>query len=445
MAGGRPLSLRRELGRFDATMVVVGGIIGAGIFINPTLVAQRLPTGGLVLAAWAAGGLIAAAGAFAFAELAALFPKAGGEYVYLREAWHPLIGFLCGWASLLLIQGGGLAAVAITFAQYALRLAGRNPEGAVLPLAVASVLVVALVNAAGVKPGSRLLNVLVVAKLAALAVLIGAGWIFGPGGPATGPAAHAATQGTSLLAFGAALMPVLFAYGGWQSVNIVAEEIREPRRALPFALVVGIAIVVFIYLSANIVYLQTLGRDGLAATMTPAADAVRRFGGPWADRFVTGAIAVSAFGFLDLTLLAAPRITYAMARDGLLSPGLSRLHEQYQTPARAIALQAGWAVVLLLTGTFQQLVATVVLADWIFFGLTVAGLFVFHRRLPPASREPGSFRTPGYPVVPAIFVAASVLVVVSTVWSDPRRALYETLLLGSGVPAYLFFARRAKA
>lgn len=425
-------------------MLVVGGIIGAGIFINPTLVAQRLPSGGLVLAAWAVGGLIAAAGAFAFAELAALFPKAGGEYVYLREAWHPIVGFLFGWASLLMIQGGGLAAVAITFAQYALRLAGRGPEGAV-PLAVGAVLVVAIVNAAGVKPGSRLLNVLVVAKLAALAVLIGAGWIFGPGGPVTGPAAAQAASGTSLLGFGAALMPILFAYGGWQSANIVAEEIREPRRALPFALVMGIAIVVFVYLSANIVYLQTLGRDGLAATMTPAADAVRRFGGPWADRFVTAAITVSAFGFLDLTLLAAPRITYAMARDGLLSPGLSRLHEKYQTPARAIGLQAAWAIVLLLTGTFKQLVATVVLADWIFFGLTVAGLFVFHRRLPPASREPGSFRTPGFPVVPAIFVAASVLVVVSTVWSDPRRALYEILLLCSGVPAYLFFTRRGRA
>ncbi len=439
---GQPSSLRRELGRFDATMVVVGGIIGAGIFINPSLVAQRLPTGGLVLAAWAAGGAIAIAGAFAFAELATLFPKTGGEYVYLREAWHPIVGFLFGWASLLMIQGGGLAAVAITFAQYALRLAGRGPEGAV-PLAIASVAVVGAVNYVGVKPGSRLLNVLVVAKLAALALLIGAGWVFGPGGPVSG-AASAHPGGAGLLAFGAALVPILFSYGGWQSVNIVAEEVREPRRTLPFALVLGMSIVLLVYLSANIVYLQTLGHDGLAATMTPAADAVRQFGGAWADRFIAAAIAVSAFGFLDLTLLAPSRITFAMARDGLLSPGLARVNPRFGTPGLAIAVQAGWAIVLISTGTFAQLVSTVVFGDWIFFGLTVAGLFVFRRRLPPASREGEAFLTPGYPVVPAVFVAAAALVVVSTVWSDPRRALFGALLLCSGIPVYFFYARRRK-
>jgi basic amino acid/polyamine antiporter, APA family len=201
-----------------------------------------------------------------------------------------------------------------------------------------------------------------------------------------------------------------------------------------------------VYLSANIVYLQTLGHDGLAATMTPAADAVRRFGGPWADRFITAAITISAFGFLDLTLLAAPRITYAMASDGLLGGGLARVADRAGTPTRAIALQAAWSIVLLLTGTFAQLVATVVYADWIFFGLSVAGLFVFRRRMPPATREAGAFRSPGYPLVPAIFVAAAALVVVSTVWSDPKRALYGTLLMLSGVPAYFFFSsRRPKA
>jgi APA family basic amino acid/polyamine antiporter len=439
----KPDGLRAELGRFDATMLVVGGIIGAGIFINPYLVAQRLPSGALVLAAWAAGGAIAVAGAFAFAELASIYPRTGGEYVYLREAWHPLIGFLFGWASLFMIQGGGLAAVAITFAQYALRLVGAGP-GAALPLAIAAVVLVALVNAAGVKPGSLLLNVLVVAKLAALGVLIGAGWILGPGGPVAGHPVPVSPSRTSLLTFGAALIPILFAYGGWQSSNVVAEEIREPRRTLPFALVAGIAIVVFVYLAANIVYLQTLGRDGLAATMTPAADAVRRFGGPWADKFIAAAIAISAFGFLDLTLLAAPRITYAMARDGLLGQGLARLATGSAAPARAIALQAGWSIVLLLTGTFSELVATVVFADWIFFGLSVAGLFVLHRRFPPAAREAGAFRAPGYPLVPAVFVAAAALVVVSTIWSDPRRALFGVLLMGLGVPVYFAYRRRRR-
>ena len=436
------MSLRRELGRFDATIVVVGGIIGAGIFINPYLVAQRLPSGPLVLAAWAVGGLIAAAGAFAFAELATLFPKAGGEYVYLREGWHPLVGFLFGWASLLLIQGGGLAAVSIMFAQYSLRLAGFGSERAV-PLAIASLVAVAAVNYAGVRPGSRLLNVLVVAKLAALALLIGAGWIFGAGGPIAGPhAAAPAAATTTVLAFGAALIPILFSYGGWQSVNVVAEEVKEPRRTLPFALVTGIALVVVVYLSANVIYLQNLGRDGLAATMTPAADAVRRFGGPWADRAIAATIAVSAFGFLDLTLLAPTRITFAMARDGLLPASLSRVHPRFQTPGLSILVQAAWSIVLVLTGTFGELVDTVVFGDWIFFGLTVAGIFVLRRRLPPAQRESGAFLTPGYPVVPALFVAASALVVVSTVWSSPVRSLIGLGLLSSGIPVYLYFARR---
>lgn len=424
-------------------MVVVGGIIGAGIFINPSLVAQRLPSGPLVLAAWTVGGLIAAAGAFAFAELATLLPKAGGEYVYLRDAWHPLVGFLFGWASLLLIQGGGLAAVAITFAQYALRLAGHGPERAV-PLAIASLAVVAAVNYAGVKPGSRLLNVLVVAKLAALGLLIGAGWIFGAGRPLTGARPAAAAAGTTVLAFGAALIPILFSYGGWQSVNVVAEEVREPRRTLPFALVTGISIVLLVYLLANVVYLQNLGRDGLAATMTPAADAVRVFAGPWADRFIATAIAISAFGFLDLTLLAPTRITYAMARDGLLPAGLARVHPRFETPGTAILLQAGWSILLVLTGTFGELVDTVVFGDWIFFGLTVAAIFVFRRRFPPRGREAGAFLTPGYPVVPALFVAAAAVVVVSTVWSSPMRSLLGLLLLLSGVPVYLFFARRRR-
>jgi APA family basic amino acid/polyamine antiporter len=296
-----------------------------------------------------------------------------------------------------------------------------------------------------VKPGSRLLNVLVVAKLAALGLLIGAGWIFGSGGSMTGAAAAAPAAKTTVLAFGAALVPILFSYGGWQSVNVVAEEIREPRRTLPFALVTGILIVLLVYLLANVVYLQNLGRDGLAATMTPAADAVRRFAGPWADRFIAAAIAVSAFGFLDLTLLAPTRITYAMARDGLLPASVARLHPRFETPAVAILLQAVWAVLLVLTGTFGELVNTVVFGDWIFFGLTVAGIFVFRRRLPPALREDGGFLTPGYPVVPALFVAAAALVVVSTVWAQPKRSLIGLLLLLSGIPVYLFYARRQKA
>jgi APA family basic amino acid/polyamine antiporter len=425
-------------------MVVVGGIIGSGIFILPSIVAQRLPTSGLVLAAWCVGGVVAWAGALAFAELATLFPRAGGEYVYLREAYHPLVAFLFGWASLLMIQGGGLGAVAITFAQYALRLTGRSPEHAAVWAAFA-IAVVALVNYVGVKPGSRLLNLLVILKLAALVVLIGGGLFLSraAAGIAEPPAAYSTSAG--LLSFGAALVPILFAYGGWQSVNILAEETREPQRTLPRALMAGTAIVIAVYLLANIVYLKVLGHGGLAETPTPASAAVGKIFGPSADTLIASAIAVSAFGFLDLTLLAQTRIYYAMGLDGRFLPALGRLHPRFQTPALAIVLQAVWGIVLVLTGTYGELVDSVVFGDWIFFGLTVAGIFLFRRRLPLERREPGTFRTPGYPVLPALFVAAAILVVVSAVYSNPRRSVIGTALLATGVPVYLLYARRKVA
>ena len=434
------MAFRRALGPFDATMVVVGGIVGSGIFIVPSVVAQRLPTPGLVLAAWAAGGAIALAGAFAFAELAALFPRAGGEYVYLREAYHPLVAFLFGWASLLLIQGGGLAAVSITFAQYALRLLNRNPAYAPVGAAV-SIAVVAAVNYLGVKPGSRLLNVLVLLKFVALAALI-VGGLQLPffQGPKVAPIDPPPSGGFA--AFGSALVPILFAYGGWQSVNLVAEETREPRRTIPRALIVGMGIVIAVYLLANVVYLKVLTHPGLASTQTPAADALQWILGPGADRWIAAAIAISAFGFLDLTLLAQTRIYYAMGKDGDFFPALARLHPRFGTPVLAIALQAGWGILLALTGTFGELVDSVVFGDWIFFGLTVAAIFVFRRRIPLAVREPGSFRTPGYPLLPTLFVAAAAVVVVSAVRTNPLRSAISIALLAVGPLVYMIFARR---
>jgi APA family basic amino acid/polyamine antiporter len=435
------VSFRRALSLFDATMVVVGGIIGSGIFMLPSLVAQRLPSSALVLAAWVAGGAIALAGAFAFAELATLFPKAGGQYVYLREAYHPLVAFLFGWASLLMIQGGGLGAVAITFSQYTLRLLGRDfSASAAAAIAIA---VVAAVNVVGVKPGSRLLNVLVILKLAALAALIGGGLLLRPAAvPPTAPPLAAAPF--SLLALGAALVPILFAYGGWQSVNLLAEETAEPRRTLPRALMIGTGIVVAVYLLANVVYLSVLTREGLAATATPAGDAVSRIFGPGADRLISAAIAVSAFGFLDLTLLAQTRIYYAMGADGVFFPALGRLHPRFHTPALAIGIQAAWGIVLVLTGTYGELVDSVVFGDWIFFGLTVAAVFRFRRRLPLERREAGAFRMPGHPLLPALFVAAALLVVASAIRSNPARSAVGAALLASGIPVYLFYDRRRR-
>ena len=449
----RGAEFKRALGPFDATMVVVGGIIGAGIFINPYIVAQRLPSEGWVLAAWAAGGAIALAGALAYAELGSLFPRAGGQYVYLREAYHPLVGFLYGWALLLLIECGAIAAVAITFAEYALRLVGR-PGAPAVPLAIAAIVVVSAINYLGVKPGSRVLNVFVVLKVAALAILIGAGFLLGAGGPAEARIAAAGTEigaatgaprpsGPLLVLFGAALIPILFSYGGWQNANYVAEEIEDPRRNLPRSLLAGTLLVAAVYVLVNVVYLRTLGLDGLAATRTPASDAAARLLGSTGDRFVAAAIAVSTFGFLDLAVLAPTRVYYAMAADGLFFRGVARLHPRFRTPSVAIGLQAAWSIALALTGTYAALVDTVVFADWIFFGLTVGSVLVFRRRIPLASREPGGFRAPLHPVLPVLFALVSAGVVASVVASNPVRSGIGAGLLLAGVPAFLYWRRRA--
>ena len=423
-------------------MVVIGGIIGSGIFINPYIVAQRLDSPALVLGAWAAGGAIALAGAFAYAELGALFPRVGGSYAYLRDAYHPLAGFLYGWALLVLIESGAVAAVAITFATYALRLAGR-PDIAAVPLAMMAIVVLSVVNYLGVKPGSRVLNVLVVLKVAALGALIAFG-AFAPAHEGWWSVARE-TAGVStgtVVSFGAALVPILFAYGGWQNANYVAEEIDNPRRNLPLSIIAGTLVVVLIYVLVNIVYLRALGLEGLAGTTTPASDSAERMFGPAGNTFVTAAIAVSTFGFLDLAILAPTRVYYAMAADGVFFPALARLHPTYRTPALAIALQSTWSCVLALSGTYGQLLNYVVFADWIFFGLTVGAVMIFRRTSPIEQRPAGSFRAPGYPIVQIAFTLVSAAVVLSVVLADPSSALRGALLLAAGVPVYFWFTRR---
>src|SRR3954469_10948369 len=355
----------RALGRFDATMIVIGGIIGSGIFINPYIVAGRLNSSALVLAAWMAGGAIALAGALSYAELGSLFPRVGGQYAYLRDGLHPLAGFLYGWALLAVIESGAIAAVAIAFATYTLRLLGP-PDLPPTPLAIAA-LILSAINFLGVKPGSRLLNVLVVLKIGALGVLIAFG-MFAAAAPqwwAAGKTTATATSG--VIAFGAALVPILFAYGGWQNANYVAEEVENPSRELPVSIIAGTLVVVAVYVLVNVVYLRALGLEGLASTSTPAADAARRMFGTVGDRFVTAAIAVSTFGFLDLAILAPTRVYYAMAADRLFFPALATLHPRYRTPGLAIALQTTWSCLLAFSGSYGELLNYVVFADWIFF------------------------------------------------------------------------------
>lgn len=256
------------------------------------------------------------------------------------------------------------------------------------------------------------------------------------------PAEEASGAALFIIAFGAALIPVMFSYGGWQNANYVAEEIKDPQRNVPRSLIIGTAIVVSIYVLVNFVYLQALGHVGLASTLTPAADTARRVFGASGDRFIAGAIAISTFGFLDLTVLAPTRVYYAMARDGVFFDSVARLHPRYQTPSLAIAIQSTWAIGLALTGSYAQLVDYVVFADWIFFGAAAASLFVFRRRFPLAERPEGTFKTIGYPLVPGIMVVAALLIIASVSVASPVQSALGIMLLASGVPAFWYWSKK---
>ena len=432
----------RRLGLFSTTMAVVGGIIGGGIFRTPAAVAGRVGSPGLALAAWVVGGVVALIGALCYGELGHRRPRAGGGYVYLREAWGALPAFLYGWALLLVIATGAIAAVAVTFADYALALAGL-PDTLTIPVAVAAIVLLAGINYVGVTPGAVTVNILTVLKLLALAILIGAGLLLALPQPAAHaiPAVPAAATGAAaaLAAMGAALVPILFTYGGWQQTNFIAEEIVAPERTLPRALVGGVLVVVTVYLLANLAYLRVLGLEGLARSSAPAADTMRALLGPAGGTFIAAGIAISTFGFLDLVILVTPRVLQAMAADGIFLPRLAVLHPRYRTPALAIVVESAWAIVLTLTGTFAQLVDYVSFGDWIFFGLTVAGLYRLRAR--DGRGEAPGFRVPGYPWTPAIFVLAAVLVVGSSIRANPRNAVIGTGLLLLGVPVYLWWRR----
>ena len=454
-----PVSYAQRLSLFDATMLVMGGIIGAGIFLNPAVVAQRVSTPGLVLGVWVLGGAVALAGAFCFAELAARKPLAGGGYVYLRDAFGPLPGFLYGWTELLVINSGGIAAVSVTFAAYTISLSGL-PARATTPLAIGAIAVLSAINYLGIKPGSVTQNILTVLKLAALAALIVAGLALAPAHSAVAavPAVPAVSPPSPSLvsAVGAALIPVLFAYGGWQSTNFVAAELKQPRRDLPRAILLGVVGVVAVYLLANLAYVKVLGVPGLAASTAPASDVMRAVLGPVGGTLIALGIAASTLGFLNLAILAAPRVYQTMAADGVFFGRAAELHPRFRAPAVALIIQGGWAMLLVATRTYGQLNDYVVFGDWIFFGLV--GATLFHYRANKADRadrgdsegggdrreKDDGYRMPGYPVVPAFFVLAAAFAVVSTVWSGPKNAALGAVIIASGVPAFLWWRRSAR-
>lgn len=423
--------LARQLGLFGATMAVMGGIIGAGIFINPYIVAQRVHTAPLILGAWVVGGLIALAGGFVYAELAARLPVVGGQYAYLRDALHPAVAFLYGWVLLLVIQTGGMAAVAVTFSRYFIELTGwpiNDSLGAVAALALLTA-----INCLGVRAGSRFQSAMTLTAIAAIGLLETVSFFHGSTSRAVWRPLLDRSAGW--LTFGAAMTPVLFAYGGWQTSSFLGGEVRDAERILPRALILGVLGVVVVYVSVNFVYLRSLGAAGLAATSTPASSVMRNLLGARGGQLIAAGIAFSAFGFLAQSMLTAPRVYYAMAEDGVFFQAVARVHPRTRAPIVAIALQGAWAIVIALSGSYAQVVNYVVAMDCIFIGLTAVCLFVLRRE----SAEPVSFRVPGHPFTTLIFIAAEWDVAASTFANDPKRSFIGLAIALAGWPIYFLW------
>jgi basic amino acid/polyamine antiporter, APA family len=416
-------------------MLVMGGIVGSGIFINPYVVALRVHSPFLILNVWLMGGVLALLGAFIWAELAALLPGAGGQYLYLREAYHPMVAFIYGWVLLLVTQTGGMAAVAVTFARYFREVSGSNwSDGAI---AAVTLLGLTAVNCFGARAGSNAQSLLMMLKAAAIAGMVVIGFALGGGTIHPLPLLDRAPSLNLLRAVGAAMIPVAFAYGGWQTASFVAGEMRDPRRDLSRGLFLGVAGVIALYLAVNVVCVKVLGPDGLAATRTPASAVMRAALGERGALWIAIGIAMSTLGFLSQGILTAPRVYYAMALDGLFFKSVGWISPRSGAPVVAIVLQGILATVIALSGKYEQILNYVTSVDFISFGFTAASLFVFRARV----SEPG-YRHPGHPHTTALFVLACAGIVGSTVIASPGNSAIGFGILLTGIPVYFYWKRK---
>lgn len=434
--------LVRLLGGRDAALIVMGGIIGSGIFMNPSVVARFVGSGFLVMAVWIAGGLIALLGAGIFAELAARRPQDGGLYAYLRDAFHPALAFIFGWTLLLVSQSGGMAAAAVTFATYFATLTTWHASNA--GVAVVAIGTFTAVNALGVRTGTTTQNAFMVLKILAIAAFAAIG-LFVAHATAAAVPVHVPPGGT-LAVIGLAMVPVLFAYSGWQTSSFMTAELHQPQKTLPRGLIAGVVLVVALYLAVNATCLHVLGIGGLAATNTPASQVAGIAFGPIGLQIMAAIIALSTLGFLSNQILTSPRVYFQMAADGTFFKQLAWVNARTHAPVLAILLQGLIAIVIALSGSYDQILNYVTCNDYIFFGLAAVALIVFRNR---DARDPTApkpfFRMPGHPVTTLLFLAAAWYVVGDTVLKSPHDTGIGIAILLSGLPVYLLFTRRRAA
>jgi APA family basic amino acid/polyamine antiporter len=458
-------SLLRALTLADAVALVVGTVIGTGVFLKSAVMAQQLGSPALVMSAWVAAGLLSLAGALAYSELGAMFPRAGGEYVYLGKAFGDVPAFLYGWMQFAVAGAGGIAGLSIGFAIFlsalvplggawaarTFHLFGQEVHWQFGPqqvVAVAAVVLLSAVNCLGVALGGRVQALLTGAKLLGIACIVAGVFLFSPGASWSHlAAAGGATNMGGVQAFGAAMMGALWAYNGWYVLPICAGEVERPQRNVPRGLVFGMLAVMATYLLANLAYFYALPMaEVLSANSTAhpdalpvAAKAAQTFLGPAGAALISVAFVVSTLGALNGTIMGQARVPFAMARDGLFPRRVGEVGAKSRAPVRAIVAQSAWGCVLALSGTFDQITTYVIFALWLFFGVTVAAVFVLRRKMPDAERP---YKTPGYPLVPALFILAAAWLVINTITTNPVESALGLALIALGLPVYFYFERK---
>jgi APA family basic amino acid/polyamine antiporter len=425
--------LPRRLGLLNAVTIVAGTIIGSGIFLVPNLVARQLPSPAAILGVWIFSGLLSLAGALAFAELGAMSPASGGLYAYLREAFGPLAAFLCGWSFFVVVLTAAIAWLSVTFSIYLSAFLPLSP----IEQKVASVTIIAVlsfINFRGVMLGARVQNMFAFLKIGGILLLIGAA-LLSPVNHWSEPQSGSWT----ISQFGAAMIACLLTYDGWIALSLVAGEVKNPQRNLPLGLIAGIGVCIVLYVAVNFAYLKILPVAETAQTQRVAARVAEIAIGPAGSLLVSGIILLSIAGAINGWMMSAPRIYFEQARDGLFFRQFAEVHPRFLTPGFSILLQAVWAIVLCLTGTYETLGAYAMFAAWLFYGITVLGAIVLRIKRPDAPRP---YRMWGYPVLPVLFAIVAFGFVLNTAITDPKPALSGSALILAGVPAYWLWQRR---
>jgi APA family basic amino acid/polyamine antiporter len=447
-------TLKRKLGLFDAVMIICGDMIGSGIFFATGAIAETLPSPGGVLLVWIFGGLLALTGALSCAELSASLPYAGGDYIYIREAYGKLMGFLSGWSSFLVTFSGAIAFLAVSFtgfmafffpvlgseeALFSAEFLGLSigiTVGTIFSIVV--VLLISTLHCIGVRQGTITQNLLTTLKIGALVGIILLGVLFGKGDTAHFKPLFDWEKITNFSLFGAAFIPAIFAYSGWNAIIYIAGEVREPERNLPRALLMGNLIVIALYLLINMIYIYAVPVTEMKGALRVSEVATTALFGYQTSAWITGIITVSVLGALNVVTMLGPRIYYAMARDGVFFKSLARVHPNFGTPISAIILQAIWACFLIVTGTFGTLFTFVSVIITLFSALTVGSVIVLRWKRPELNRP---YKLWGYPIVPIVFILAHLWIVWGSLTEKPLESLWGVVIVGLGIPAYFFWSR----